>query len=84
MSEGTNGIAKPEDFRNFAEASAWAEGERIMLPKSGLAVRVRRPTIMYFKLRRNILAGRIDCQARRSLRRRQAGIHRRRAFVRDP
>ena len=57
MSEGTNGIAKPEDFRNFAEASAWAEGERIMLPKSGLAVRVRRPTIMYFKLRRTSWPG---------------------------
>jgi len=49
----TNGIASAAEFRQLAEAQAWTEPERIVLPKSGLAVRLRRPTMMYFRLRRS-------------------------------
>jgi hypothetical protein len=36
-----NGIATPDDFRKAAEATS---PERVVLPKSGLAVLLRRPT----------------------------------------
>jgi len=51
--EGSNRIATAADIRRLAEAAAWAEAERIKLPKSGLAVILRRPTKFYWALRRS-------------------------------
>jgi len=48
-----NGIASAADFRQLAESSAWAKPERVVLPKSGFAVIVRRPTKFYWALRRS-------------------------------
>jgi hypothetical protein len=48
-----NGIGTAADFRQLAEAAAWAEPERVQLPKSGLGVMVRRPTKYYWALRRS-------------------------------
>jgi len=53
MTEKTNGIGTAADFKQLAEAAAWTEPERIVLPGSGLAVMIRRPTLMYFRLRRS-------------------------------
>ena len=52
MSEG-NGIATAADFRRIAEEAAWAPPERLVLPKSHLAVIIRRPTKFYWALRRS-------------------------------
>lgn len=41
MSE--NNIASAEDFKKAAEASRFEEALRVILPKSGLAVKLRRP-----------------------------------------
>ena len=51
--EKGNGIATAADFRQLAEAAAWADPERVQLPKSGLAVILRRPTKFYWALRRS-------------------------------
>jgi hypothetical protein len=49
----SNNIATAADFRQLAEAAAWAEAERVRLPKSGLGVILRRPTKFYWALRRS-------------------------------
>lgn len=51
--EKANHIGTAEDFRKLAEAAAWAEPERVVLPKSGFAVIMRRPTKYYWALRRS-------------------------------
>ena len=50
--EKTNGVASAEDFRRLAEAEAFGQPDRVILPGSGLAVIIRRPTLMYFRVRR--------------------------------
>jgi hypothetical protein len=45
-----NGIATAADFRRAAEDSAFEPAERIVLPKSGLAVILRRPKPVAFTL----------------------------------
>jgi len=48
-----NNIATAADIRQFAEAESWTKPERLQLPKSGLAVILRRPTKFYWALRRS-------------------------------
>jgi hypothetical protein len=45
-----NGVAKPEDFRRAAESrkAETQAAERVVLPKSGHPVMLRRPTPMWF------------------------------------
>lgn len=50
MTEPFKTIARVEDFRQRAEAEAWEEPVRIVLPKSGLAVVVRRPRPLAYTL----------------------------------
>ncbi len=45
---GENGIAKPEDFRALWDRTP---AERVVLPKLGMAVLLRRPTPMWFLFR---------------------------------
>jgi len=45
-----NGVATAQDFRNLAEESAFEPPERVVLPKSGLAVMLRRPRPIAFTL----------------------------------
>jgi hypothetical protein len=47
---GSNGVATAADFRQAAEESAFEPAERIVLPKSGLAVILRRPKPLAFTL----------------------------------
>ncbi len=42
-----NGVATPEEFRKAAD-SAKVAPDRVVLPKSGLAVMLRRPTSLWF------------------------------------
>ena len=49
----SNGIATANDFRKLAEDSAFEEPSRVVLPKSGLGVVLRRPTKFYWALRRS-------------------------------
>jgi hypothetical protein len=51
MTKG-NGIATAVDFRQLAEASGWTEPEKVVLPKSGLVIVLRRPTKFYWALHR--------------------------------
>jgi hypothetical protein len=51
--EHANGVASPADIRAYAEALQWGADERVVLPKSGFAVILRRPTRMYFLLRQS-------------------------------
>jgi hypothetical protein len=46
----SNGVATAADFRRAAEDSAFEPTERIVLPKSGLAVMLRRPKPVAFTL----------------------------------
>ena len=48
-----NGIATAADFRKLAEESAFEEARRVVLPQSGYAVMLRRPTKFYWALRRS-------------------------------
>ena len=48
----SNSIATAADFRKLAEASAFVEPQRVLLPKSGFGVVLRRPTKFYWALRR--------------------------------
>jgi len=48
-----NDIATGADFRQLAEESAFEEPGRVVLPKSGYAVMLRRPTKFYWALRRS-------------------------------
>lgn len=50
MDQKSNGIARAEDFKKLAQAGAWEEAERIVLPASGLAVMLRRPRPQAFVL----------------------------------
>jgi len=52
MDSKPNGVASAADFRELAEKASWTEAERVVLPGSGLAVMIRRPTVMYFRMRR--------------------------------
>ena len=52
-----NHIATAAEFRQLAEAAAWTDPERVRLPKSGLAVILRRPTKFYWALRRSAWPG---------------------------
>jgi hypothetical protein len=49
----SNNIATAAEFRKFAEESAFEAARRVVLPKSGYAVRLRRPTKFYWALRRS-------------------------------
>ena len=49
----SNGIATANDFRKLAEDSAFEQPSRVLLPKSGLGVVLRRPTKFYWALRRS-------------------------------
>lgn len=46
----TNGIGSVEDFRRQAEQEAWEAPVKIILPKSGLGVTVRRPRPLAYLL----------------------------------
>jgi hypothetical protein len=46
-------IATADDFRRLAEAGAFEEPRRVVLPKSGYGVVLRRPTKFYWALRRS-------------------------------
>jgi hypothetical protein len=48
-----NNIATAGQFRKFAEESAFEEPRRVVLPRSGYAVVLRRPTKFYWALRRS-------------------------------
>jgi hypothetical protein len=48
-----NGIATASDFRKLAEDSAFEDPRRVVLPKSGYGVVLRRPTKFYWALRRS-------------------------------
>ena len=48
-----NGIATAADFRKLAEESSFEEARRVVLPVSGYAVMLRRPTKFYWALRRS-------------------------------
>jgi hypothetical protein len=48
-----NRIATAADFRKLAEDSAFEEPRRVVLPKSGYGVVLRRPTKFYWALRRS-------------------------------
>lgn len=45
-----NGVASATDFRKLAEDQAFEPAERVVLPKSGLAVMLRRPRPIAFTL----------------------------------
>jgi hypothetical protein len=47
-----NNVATASDFRRLAEDSAFEEPSRVVLPKSGFGVVLRRPTKFYWALRR--------------------------------
>ena len=49
----SDGIATANDFRKLAEDGAFEEPARVVLPKSGLGVVLRRPTKFYWALRRS-------------------------------
>jgi hypothetical protein len=49
----TNYIATAADFRRLAEDRAFEEPRRVVLPKSGYGVLLRRPTKFYWALRRS-------------------------------
>ena len=49
-SPSSNGIATAADFRRAAEDTAFQPAERVVLPKSGLAVILRRPKPVAFTL----------------------------------
>jgi hypothetical protein len=49
----SNSIATAADFRKLAEDGAFEEPRRVVLPKSGFAVVLRRPTKFYWALRRS-------------------------------
>jgi hypothetical protein len=53
----SNSIATAADFRKLAEESAFEEPRRVILPKSGYAVVLRRPTKFYWALRRSAWPG---------------------------
>ena len=53
MGKNTNGVATGADFRKLAEAGAFEEPARVVLPKSGFEVVLRRPTKFYWALRRS-------------------------------
>ena len=48
-----NEIATAADFRKLAQESAFEEARRVVLPVSGYAVKLRRPTKFYWALRRS-------------------------------
>jgi hypothetical protein len=48
--EGENHVASASDFRKLAEAEAYEEPQRIVLPKSGFAMMVRRPRPLAYTL----------------------------------
>jgi hypothetical protein len=48
-----NEIATAADFRKLAQESAFEEARRVVLPESGYAVMLRRPTKFYWALRRS-------------------------------
>ena len=48
-----NNVATASDFRKLAEKSAFEEPRRVVLPKSGYGVLLRRPTKFYWALRRS-------------------------------
>ena len=48
-----NEIATAADFRKLAQESAFEEARRVVLPVSGYAVMLRRPTKFYWALRRS-------------------------------
>ena len=48
-----NEIATAVDFRKLAQESAFEEARRVVLPASGYAVMLRRPTKFYWALRRS-------------------------------
>ena len=50
--DNVNGIATAARFRQLAEDCAFEAPSRVVLPKSGLAVVLRRPTKFYWALRR--------------------------------
>ena len=57
----TNGIATAAEFRTLAEAEPFEEPQRVVLPKSGLAVMLRRPkpvafTLLFGKLPKTLAA----------------------------
>jgi hypothetical protein len=49
----SNSIATAADFRKLAEEGAFEEARRVVLPKSGYGVVLRRPTKFYWALRRS-------------------------------
>jgi hypothetical protein len=49
----SNDIATANDFRKLAEESAFEQPSRVLLPKSGFGVVLRRPTKFYWALRRS-------------------------------
>ena len=49
----SNSIATAADFRKLAEDGAFEEPRRVVLPKSGYGVVLRRPTKFYWALRRS-------------------------------
>jgi hypothetical protein len=51
--EKGNGIATAAEFRKLAEEGAFEEPRRVVLPKSGYGVLLRRPTKFYWALRRS-------------------------------
>jgi hypothetical protein len=51
--EKGNRVATAADFRKLAEGSAFEEPRRVVLPKSGYEVVLRRPTKFYWALRRS-------------------------------
>jgi hypothetical protein len=48
-----NSVATAADFRKLAEDGAFEEPRRVVLPKSGYGVLLRRPTKFYWALRRS-------------------------------
>jgi hypothetical protein len=50
----SNGIATASEFRKLAEDGAFEEPRRVVLPKSGYVVLLRRPTNFYWALRRSV------------------------------
>jgi hypothetical protein len=50
----SNGIATASEFRKLAEDGAFEEPRRVVLPKSGYEVLLRRPTNFYWALRRSV------------------------------
>jgi len=46
------GIVSAAEVRGLVEAQSWTEPERVVLPKSGFALMLRKPTRWYWMLRR--------------------------------